>query len=648
MNKEQSAHHDSRHQGGGMGILAILIALVFIVGPFAAPFEIGRGAQMMLVGFGVVLLLVGSGIVVITRLYRRTSADEAFVRTGMGGRKAVIDGGGIVIPVVHQLIWVSLGTMKIKVEKTNREALLTLDKLRADIKAEFYIRVDRQVEGVLQASSTLGVRCSDPEAVKTLLEEKLVSALRTVAARLTLEDLNKERDKFAEDVQAIVKKDIEHNGYMLETVTISHLDQAPPSALDPENNVFDAEGAKRIAEITSTMRVERNKLVVAADKTVKQQDVDKAKFLFEQDVDRETAEADKNRKIAEAVATSGAEAAKVQAIQKQVQETARVESDKAVQLAETRREQEVAVANQEKEQATQLAMVARIQAEEVANRQKEVAIADAEKERALAEKNRLTAERERETEAQAVETVKVKAAADRERERQVIGKQSQADQTKIEDNMKADVAAYSKVKEAEAGKEAAEANAAARLTTATAEKDALVLEAEGQKAHQLIPVQVKNAEVDVDQRKVEVLKQELEAKTANAAIAGELQRALAAINADKEARVAFAQAMGQALAAAKMTIWGDPEALKRVTDSFMSGQATGQFLGGLAAGTPSDVKDLAMASIAGLGKTGAALIKRLTGIDVDPVVVEKAVQEAASDARTPTATGTVGAPSRTK
>lgn len=632
-----------------MGILAIFVALIFIVGPFATPFEISGLSQVILVGFGVGLLLIGAGIVIVTRLYRKTAANEAFVKTGMGGRKAIIDGGGIVIPVVHELIWVLLETMKIAVVKTGKDALLTADKLRADIKAEFYIRVNRTEEGVLQASSTLGARCSDPNAVKQLLEEKLVSALRVVAARMTLEDLNKERDKFADDVQAIVRKDIEHNGYQLETVTISHLDQAPKDALDAENNVFDAEGARRIAEITSKAKVERNLLVANAEREVKKQDVEKDMFIFEQDISRQKAEATKDQRIAEAKATADAEAAMVKAEQGQAQKTAEVNATKAVALAETKKEQELAVANQEKMQATQLAEVARFQAEEVANRNKEIAIATAEKERANAQKERISAEKLREVEAQAVITVQVKAAAEREKERQVIGKQSEADQSKIEKNMEADVAAYKTVRDAGAEMEAAEAKATARLRKAEAEKDALTMEADGHKATQLVPVQVKAADQEVEKVRVEVLKQELEAKSANSAISADLEKALATIIADKEARIAMAVAMGQALAAAKMTIWGDPDALRRVTGSFMNGQTHGHYVEGLASSVPSDVKELAMAGATSLGQMGAALIKRLTDVDVDPVVVERVAREAMSSGdgkeKTATVTGTVASPS---
>src|SRR3989338_1304653 len=124
-----------RHSGAGIGVLAILIALLFIVGPFLIH-NIKGLSQVILVSFGVFLLLIGTVVVTITRLYVNTAADEAFVMTGMGGQKVVMDGGALVIPVVHNIVWVSLEPMKLIVSRHGEDALITGDNLRADITAE--------------------------------------------------------------------------------------------------------------------------------------------------------------------------------------------------------------------------------------------------------------------------------------------------------------------------------------------------------------------------------------------------------------------------------------------------------------------------------------------------------------------------------
>ena len=170
----------------------------------------------------------------------------AFVRTGAGGRKVIMDGGAIIVPFVHELVRVSLETLKLRVTRQNEDALITQDKLRADIHAEFFVRVQPDRESILQASRSLGERMREESAVRALVEDKLVSALRTAAAMKTLEQLNSERDEFLTEVMKLVENDLLSNGLILETVTISRLDQTDEVYLK-ESNIFDAQGRQRLA-----------------------------------------------------------------------------------------------------------------------------------------------------------------------------------------------------------------------------------------------------------------------------------------------------------------------------------------------------------------------------------------------------------------
>src|SRR6266508_38399 len=109
---------DRRGSGVGLGVMVILVALLFIIGPFVAAStsdQVSETTQVILVVFGGMLLILGAIVVTITRLYIKTSADQSFVRTGMGGRRPIIDGGSIVIPVVHNVVAVSLQTMRLDV-----------------------------------------------------------------------------------------------------------------------------------------------------------------------------------------------------------------------------------------------------------------------------------------------------------------------------------------------------------------------------------------------------------------------------------------------------------------------------------------------------------------------------------------------------
>ena len=592
--------------GMGMGLMAVAVSLIFIIGPLAVPGDyIPALSKLILVGFGVFLLLVGTIIITITRLYNKTSADEAFVRTGMGGTKVVVDGGAIAIPVVHTITPVSLRTMKLIVRRHKEEALITGDNLRADVTAEFFVRVQKTKDDILAASTSLGKDAMDPKAVEALVFEKLVSALRTVATTKPLEELNSKRDEFALAVQAIVTKDLAHNGLTLETPTISKLDQTDDKELKPNENVFDAQGAKRIAEITQKARVERNKIERQADQDVKEQDVGRDKFIYLQDVEREEASSASQQSIKKAQAEA---------------QIAEVEKERDIAKSEVGKAQTLEVANQDREKAVRTAEIDKNKTVEIAGRDKEIAVLGKEKERALVAKEQADAESEAETSRQKVKTIEVIQTAERDKDKQVTEAKVAIEKGKLTKNMETDVEVYKLEKTAEATKAAAVNEAEARTTLATAEQAALTSEAAGQQAKDMVPI-------NVLEKKVAVERSELENKSTFDKISKDLAIALAHIAADKEVRVEQAKAVGVAMQAAKITVWGDPSTVTKMMQSFIVGQANGKLLEGLIEATPEGVKD----SISGLAKIGAAMLEKFAGIKMAPEQVETAIRKAVGE-----------------
>ena len=436
--------------GGSVLFLGIVLGLALAIGPFFFPQALGVKSQSVLCTFGVILIGICGLLLIFTRLYHKTSADEAFVRTGVGGRKCIIDGGAIVVPVVHEVIPVSLKTFKLDVDRTGPEALITADFLRADVKAVFYVRVNKEPEDIIQAATSLGVTSGNPQAVQALIFEKLVSALRTVAATQKLHDLNAKRAEFAEAVQKIVEQDLKSNGLTLESVTISSLDQAPLGSMRPEENVFDAQGARTIAEQVQAQRVARNQIEREADQRVKEQNVKTTQYVAGQEVieAKAKAEADAAKNIASSEAQQ--KAASFAAEQNKLAGVARVQAEREVKLATVEQTKTVEVANQQREQAAQIAQVAKDRAVELARREQQIVVAEAEKKRAAAEAARLEAEQQRKAAEQAVVTVEVRATAERDKDKSVIAKQAEVERQRIEEQMIADVAAYAEVKKADA------------------------------------------------------------------------------------------------------------------------------------------------------------------------------------------------------
>jgi uncharacterized membrane protein YqiK len=157
----------------------------------------------------------------LSRFYVKAPSNWAFVRTGGNNQepKVIINGGALVFFPIHEVRWVALDTMAIEIERTDENALLTSDPLYADIRAIFYLKVEPTVEGVMTAARTIGGKRVDKEAVQALVEAKLESALRDVAATFTLMNLHWKREDFIEAVHKRVKDDLLENGLVLESNT---------------------------------------------------------------------------------------------------------------------------------------------------------------------------------------------------------------------------------------------------------------------------------------------------------------------------------------------------------------------------------------------------------------------------------------------
>jgi uncharacterized membrane protein YqiK len=609
--------------GAGCGLSVILVALGFIIGPFFIAGVLPPGSQVVIMGLGVLLLLVGSIVTIITRLYRKSSANEAFVRTGMGGTQCVVDGGKLVIPVVHNVIDVSLETMRLDVRRLEKDALITGDNLRTDVEAEFYIKVQKNPDDIINAATSLGERSVNAETVKELVEQKLVSALRTVAATKTLNELHTKRSDFADAVQAIVEQDLKHNGLTLESTTISRLDQTPPNALREQDNVFDAQGLKTIAAVVQAQRVERNRIERGADQQVKQQEVETQKFIYAQERERAQVEAEQVAQIKQARAEAQQKADSFTAQQEAQAGIAAIEKEKAIQVNDVEKQQAIEVANQQRERAQQIAEIEKLRAVEISGREKEIAVALKEKERAEADAQRFAAEAEKEEKRQAVQTVEVTATAEREKSRTIIDEQAGIEKDRLRRQMEADVSAYAVVKDAEGERESAARRAEAQRVLAEAQRDARVLEAGGQKAVQMVPVEVEREKVEIESARVDVKEKDLEIQSRHAEIAKDLQIALAQIEAQKQSEIAKAQAMGGALSSANMQIWGDPATFAKMSQSFLQGQSYNQMADGFLNGGSDKVKS----AVGSLGEWGAALIKEVTGKDVAPSEVQQVMEE---------------------
>ncbi len=174
-------------------------------------------------------------------LYRRSTKEVAFVRTGFLGEKVVIDGGAFVWPIVHDITPVNMNVLPLKVSRTKGAGLITRDRMRVDVEAEFYVRVRPERASVAMAASTLGRRTLEPETLHALLSGKFESAMRAVAAEMDMGQMHENRGSYVTRVKEAAQEDLTRNGLELESVAILDIDQTALEYFNPSNR-FDAEG----------------------------------------------------------------------------------------------------------------------------------------------------------------------------------------------------------------------------------------------------------------------------------------------------------------------------------------------------------------------------------------------------------------------
>jgi flotillin len=619
-------------------------------------------ARWVVVAVGAVLLIFGAIVTMITSLYRKTSADQAFVRTGMGGSRVVMDAGAMVIPVVHRVLEVNLQTMKLGVNPRGRNALITKDNLRADVLAQFYIKVQPDQEHILAAARSLGVNSVNAETVEALVSEKLVSALRAIASQMDLFEIHTRRDEFAEKVKEHVRADLEENGLLLESVTISELDQTDPGELS-DNNVFDAQGKKKITEITAAAGVERNKLERDAERQRAEKDVETRQKVLELERQRAEAESGQMAEVAKIKATKEREAQEAQILQQQAIATAQVSQQKAVKeaeiarnqavqqaevaqdlavkAAEIQRDKELQTAAAERDKAVKTAQVEQEKTVALADRARQIAIAEQEAARARAEEIALNAQAERERANQQVTTVQQIAEADREAQKKLIAAKQVIEQDKIKQQTEAEVQAYTRVKQAEAEQEAATKQASAKLQLADAESQSRKLVAAGEAAQQMVPVQVDRERVNIKQAEVAVEAQALEnrQKFAQAGIELEIQRLR--ISADKDVQIAMAEAIGMALSSSKMTLFGSPEMAATMLQSMAKGMGVRTMLEGFTGnGNGSHNGGSPANPLNSVAELIAPIVERFSGQPIDRATLESVVAAALEAERAKSAPAT--------
>ena len=327
-----------------------------------------------ILGLIVVAIVVAIVVWLMHWLYLRSSKERAFVRTGLGGQKVVLDGGAFVLPIVHDVIPVNMNTLRLEVSRGRDKALITKDRMRVDVIAEFYVRVAANPESVANAAQTLGLRTMAPDQLKELVEGKFVDALRTAAAEMTMVELHEKRGAYIRRVRETVAEDLTKNGLELEAASLTQLDQSGMEFFNP-SNAFDAEGLTRLTEQIEHRKKQRNDVEQDTLIAIRNKNLEAEKLSLEIDREGEYARLNQQREVEIARARQRSEVATERAQREQASEGAQITAKQTIDAARIRSEQTIEQERIGKERTIQGAEIERRMSMELAEQKRAIAIA---------------------------------------------------------------------------------------------------------------------------------------------------------------------------------------------------------------------------------------------------------------------------------
>ena len=440
-------------------------------------------------GLVVVLLIVG---IMFSSLYRKASKERAFVRTGFGGQKVVINGGKIIFPVLHEVTWINMNTLRLEVRRNNEQALITRDRMRVDVTAEFYVRVKPTEDAIGDAAQTLGQRTMQPESLKELIEGKFVDSLRAVAAEMGMEELHEKRADFVQRVQTTVSEDLLKNGLELESVSLTSLDQTSQEYFNPQN-AFDAQGLTKLTEQIETRRKQRNDIEQETRIQIERKNLEADQLSFNIKQDQENARLENERAIEIARAVQAAEIAKERADRSRAAKEAEVTAQKEVSQVEILAKQELdqrrIVADQQVREK-EIAMARSLEGAEIEKRKmielneqdRAIAIAERSKAQSEMEAQAAQARAERVRAEEQVTTVKEVEIAERQKRIELVQASEDAEREAIKVKVAADAEKQASADRASAARIAAEGEADAEKLRAAAKEAMYKVEAAGKRS----------------------------------------------------------------------------------------------------------------------------------------------------------------------
>ncbi|MBA0049719.1 flotillin family protein [Streptomyces sp. AJS327] len=423
----------------------------------------------------VALIIALVALYVVSRLFRKVPQGRALIVSKM--RKVdVTFTGQVVLPVLHRAEVMDISVKAMEIHRTGRDGLICQDNIRADIRISFFVRVNKTVQDVIKVAQAIGTeRASDQATLQELFNAKFSEALKTVGKQLDFQDLYTKRDEFRDRIIQVIGTDL--NGYSLEDAAIDYLEQTPLVQLD-RDNILDAQGIRKITELTAEQHVLTNEFQRQEEKEITRQNVDAREAVLELERRQADAEIRQTREIETLRAKEEAETERVRAEERLRSESAGLKTDEALGIQNENRERELAVAqlNRQRVVAIENERIEKDRLLEVIARDRETQLrriaADKEVEgekRDIADvvRERIAVEKTVAQQEEEINKLRTVEEAERERQALIIRAEAEAQERLVKD-----------IKAAEAAEQAAEHRAAEELTMAEARRKAAELDAE--------------------------------------------------------------------------------------------------------------------------------------------------------------------------
>ncbi|WP_206196798.1 hypothetical protein [Zooshikella ganghwensis] len=456
-----------------------------------------------IVSIGITLFIIFVFALLINKFYVKVDQGKALIVNTLKKDPIVSFTGKLVLPVIHKKEIMDISQKKIEINRKGKEGLICKDNIRADIDVAFFVRINKTAEAVLQVASRIGCeRASTPQTLEELFNAKFSEALKTVGKQLDFEDLYRERALFREKIlEQIGTSSNDLDGYELTDVAIDYLEQTPISLLDKEN-ILDAQGIRKITELTAAQNVNTNNLKREEELQIKKKNVESREMILELERQEADAEARQQREIANIQARETAESDRVATEENLKAEQARIQADQEIEVLQQNKQREIEVAekNRERAVAIETEKVERVRQLETISREKEVELQRIAKEKALEEERKAIADVTRERvavdrtvaeEEENIKRVRVLSEAERAKDVRVMEAEAEAQESLVKELKAAEAAEQKAVFAAKEMLTIAQAE----LETSEKEAAAKIRIAEGVKAEQAAPGLAK-AEID--------------------------------------------------------------------------------------------------------------------------------------------------------